>query len=240
MPIYMLNIDGVKVPIATDDDGRVFIAPSGPITIGGQPNVGVLTYNGAAWERTRMDGVTQTMQTIEYEHHEIHGGDSFECCYDQMVSDTNDKSIITFRTPDTTKWLHMVASGSASALAEFIILEAPTITDNAGAVLAVYNRNRNSANISGVWDTSQNPDVQDQATFFTETTMGNVTGGAEIWHETMGSAGTGPVRAAAGASRGTSEFMLKPNTLYAFLVNSLTDDDNYHQLCLNWYEHVNK
>lgn len=240
MPIYMLNIDGVKVPLATDDQGRIFIAPSGPITIGGQPFARVLAFNGATWESAGMDSATRALESITYPHHEIHDGHSFECCYDQMVSDINDRSIITFRTPDTTTWLHVVAAASASALSEFITLEAPTITDNAGAMLPVYNRNRNSVNTSGVFDTSQNPDVQGQATFFTEATMGNVTVGTEIAHETIGGASGPPARASAGASRSITEFMLKPNTLYAFLVNSLTADDNYHQLCLSWYEHANK
>ncbi len=70
--------------------------------------------------------------------------------------------------------------------------------------------------------------------------MGNVTGGTEIWHETIGGASAPPARAASGAARGISEFDLLPDTLYAFLVNSLTVDDNYHQLNLSWYEHVSK
>jgi hypothetical protein len=115
-------------------------------------------------------------------------------------------------------------------------LEAPTVTDNTGAVLAIYNRDRSSANTSNVWDTSPNPDVQGQATYFTEVTMGNVTGGTEIDYVIIGS-GSGP-RAIGGSARGAQEWMLLANTLYAFVIESLTDDDNYHVIELNWYEHI--
>ena len=210
--------------------------PAGIQTIG---QVRVLsTYDGAAYVSPRLDPSTWATTGIDYAHHEIHDGSYYHTHYNQMVSDINDRSIITFRTPDTAKHLHMFARGSSSALAMWYIWRAPTITDNTGAPLAIFNRNENSPNTSGVWDTSQNPDVQGQATFFTEITMGNVTAGTSIEDQTIGY-GSGP-RASGGNTRSEEEIVLLPDTLYAFEMRSLTTDDNYHDIQLNWYEHTPK
>lgn len=238
--IYPLTVDGAKIGLAVNEHGQLVLDPSGSVGLSGPVDSHLQGYNGATWENVGLDAATRVLSIIEYEHHEIHSGRSFTCNYTQTVSDTNDRSIITFRTPNTTRWLHMVATDTATALANFIITRAPTVTDNAGAVLPIFNRDENSTNISGVWDTSQNPDVQGQATLFTEATMGNVTGGTDIYTETIGGPTAPGNRTQAGGSRGLSEFVLLPNTLYAFELISLTDDDNIHHVILNWYEHVNK
>lgn len=196
------------------------------------------TYDGATYVPPRLDASTFAFETVDYAHHEVHSGSAYECHYCQMVSDVNDRSIITFRTPNTTRYLHMFARGGSTALAAWHFWRAPNVVDNTGAPLDVFNRNHNSPNTSGTWDTSQNPDVQGQATFFTELTMGNVAGGTDLDMQYIG-AGSGP-RAVGGGSRGEEERLLLPNTLYAFEIQSLTNDDNYHCVHLTWYEHVDR
>jgi len=186
----------------------------------------------------RIDASTHAQTTIEYEHHEIHGSSSFTCWYEQEVSDDGDQSIIAFKTPAGAKWGHLTFAASASQPAEAWILEAPDVVDNTGAPLAIWNRNRAIILPSIMIDTSQNPDVVDQATFFTEVTMGNVTAGDEIDHQHL-EAGRGP-RAIGGVSRGSQEWILKPEVHYAFIVESLNDDTNVHNLQVNWYEHTDR
>lgn len=41
----------------------------------------------------------------------------------------------------------------------------------------------------------------------------------------------------AAAGRDTTEFLLRPDTQYAYVFTSL-DDDNAAQITLNWYEHT--
>jgi len=189
----------------------------------------------------RMDAVTHSIQTVDYAHHEIHAGSSFTCSYAQTVADNGDKTIIAFKTPAGTKYLHLTASASATGVADACIIEAPTITDNTGATLPVYNRRRvGTPTATTVIDTSQNPDVAGQATFFTEATQGNVTGGTEIANIPLGATGGGPVKSVGGLSRGQQEWILKPNTLYAFVVESLADGANIHWVELDWYEHTDK
>ena len=56
------------------------------------------------------DDATATQNIIDYAHHEIHDGQSyFVDAYDSDL-DTDDTLIIAFKTPDTTKWLHITRS----------------------------------------------------------------------------------------------------------------------------------
>ena len=185
-----------------------------------------------------IDEATRAITFIEYPHHEIHSGDSFSCWYMQTVSDIGDKSIISFRTANAARWVHLTLTVSATFMAHVRLLEAPAVNDNTGANLAVYNRNRNSATQATVTDTSQNPDLAGSATYFTELTMGNVAGGTEIAHEHLGT-GEGK-KTVGGGARGQQEWILLPNTLYAVEIESTTNDDNVHVIELNWYEHTNR
>ncbi len=185
-----------------------------------------------------IDPATRNLVILDQDHFQIHEGNSFSTWYEQEVSDTGDETIIAFKTPDTTKWVQIIMTVSTSSSADAHIVEAPAIVDNTGAPLSVFNRNRNSATTSTIIDTSQNPDVTGQAMFFTEVTQGNVTGGTNLAHVHL-QGGAGP-KAVGGDSRGTEEWVLKQNTLYAFVIESLDMNDNVHLLELDWYEFTNK
>ncbi|MCP4640599.1 MAG: hypothetical protein GY851_09210 [bacterium] len=185
-----------------------------------------------------VDNSTLAVNTISYEHHEIHSGSSFVAHYSQAVSDTGDKTIIAFKTPAGTKWCHVTFSASCTAAAAAYILEGPTVTDNEGATLAIYNRNRNSGNASTVLDTSQNPDTAGSATYFTENTDHQVTGGTKLDEVFLGG-NEGP-RSVGGTSRGDQEWVLDAGVQYAFVVESLDNNDNSHNAEVNWYEHTDK
>ena len=182
----------------------------------------------------RMDDETGTLVTIEFEHHEAHEGSMFACHYVQEVSDTNDRSIIAFKTPNTTKRIHLLWGASATAAAHFYIFEGPTIASAVGADLTIFNKERNSLTASVVLSTKDG--VAGKATYFTEATMGQVTGGTEIAHEWIGAGSKG--KAQAGASRGSIEWILKANTIYSFELKSADANDNSHTLILSWYEHT--
>ena len=184
-----------------------------------------------------IDAATGAVPTIEYEYHEIHEGDSFSCWYLQDVAGIGNRSIITFRTPDTDRWVHVTVTFSATVMAHGRIYEAPAVTDDTGAPLDIFNRDRNSATTSTVWDTSPVIDVQNQATYFTVATMGNVVPGIEIAHMHLGT-GEGK-KTIGGDQRGAQEWILEQNTLYAFEIESVNADANTHVITLDWYEHTN-
>lgn len=188
----------------------------------------------------RPDDSTWALTTIEYEHHEIHSGSSFTCNYSQTVTDLNDRSIIAFKTPNTTKYLHITVAASATAVSTASIIEAPTITADEGTTLVIFNRRRvGEPTTSTVWNTSTNPDEQNSAMYFSIADMGEVTSGTVVAKIPLG-ASTSPVKSIGGLSRAQQEWVLKPNTLYAFEVKSLDASDNTHWIELDWYEHTDK
>ena len=180
------------------------------------------------------DSVSGALIEIAHAHRKLHQADAFSCHYSQTVSDTNDRTIIAFKTPNTTRYVHCTVQVYASTAADAYIWEAPTITDNTGASLTVYNRRRvGTPKATTVIRTNTNPD-EVGAMFFTEVTMGNVTGGTELDHAPL-VAGQGQ-KAIGGSSREEQEWLLKPNTLYAFEIKSSSDLDNVHLIQVDWYE----
>lgn len=185
----------------------------------------------------KLDDSTYALVCIDYEHYAVHAKTMFTVHYTQLVSDIGDKSIISFKTPSGNDHIHIIMAIASQDASLAYILEAPTITDNTGAPLTVFNRFRDGVLVpSGVIDTSQNPDEADQATFFTEATMGNVTGGTKL-EEVQMIVGQGP-RILGGSTRGTQEFILAEDTLYAFVIESLNNNANLHNIRLDWYEHA--
>jgi len=186
------------------------------------------------------DGATNALRTISYEHHEIHSGSAFHVGYSvTTASSDDDVTGIMFKTPNTTKWLHLVATFNCSAPAEAIINEAPTLADSGdGADKVVLNRNRNSDTTSTVASLEDTPTVG-SVTTMNETQWGDVgvSAGTELEHEFL-AGGSGP-KAIGGTARGTQEWVLKKNTIYVFYLQNTGASANAHSISLDWYEHSN-
>ena len=185
-----------------------------------------------------LDSATKAAEVIDYAHHEIHSGSSFVASTGQMVSDTNDRTAIALVTPNTTRWLHMVAIATASEAAWFYIREAPTITNNQGATLAAYNRDRNSTTATTAINTAVNPSAAGNVTYFAEADQADYTENGTLIHQELLASGSRN-STSGGGSRGLAEVILKQNTAYLFYLKSLNANDNYHNIILDWYEHTN-
>jgi hypothetical protein len=70
-----------------------------------------------------VDNMTKTLQTINYEHHEIHSGSHFFICdYDDSMA-INDTIQFVVTTPDTETWLHMTLDFASTLGASLEIYE---------------------------------------------------------------------------------------------------------------------
>ena len=177
-----------------------------------------------------IDASTSALETIDYAHHEVHSGSSYAAFTSNSDLDATDELIIAFKTPNTTKWFHMVAGfkNTSESLAE--ILEAPTITNGTGTESACINHNRNSIKTSGSLSIEASPTSGEYSVDPTITADGTV-----IMADTIG---TGKNKGLS-ESRGVSEYVLKQNTIYAFRITGVADNGNA-AIILNWYEHTNK
>ena len=171
-----------------------------------------------------LDQSTRTLQTIEYEHHEVHSGSHFNySVYDvSMASGAQLEFIIT--TPNTTKWAHAIFTGVSSFKSIFSLFEDTTHTP--GAQLIGYNNNRNSANSYTVSLTANGGGGAD-GTAIEQLSVGYSTGGGAA------------VQLGGGTGRSDNEWVLKQNAKYLVQAESLKDGNNI-TIAMAWYEHTNK
>lgn len=165
----------------------------------------------------RIDATTNSLQIVDYAHHEIHGGDHY---YIEGYTTLNNGNALYVKlvTPNTTKWSHFVWEINSSAILTTTLVEEPTGGMTGGAAVTPLNNNRNSGNTSGMTITQG---------------VTACTGGTIISQASWGSKSVG-----SGQSR-EDELILKQNAIYCRTFLSGTNS-NIVNFKASWYEHTNK
>lgn len=188
------------------------------INIDSLGNIGVNLVD-ASGRAFRLDTSTNSIQTVDYEHHEIHSGSHYFYT-DSVELDSAASQVYMITTPDTTKWTHMTFSATGSAITQALVYEAGDRTGTTAQT--IFNSNRNSLNESTL--------------VIHKGISAGTTDGTLIWQLKSGAA-TAQSRTPAAAER-RNEKILKQNTKYLIKIISGTND-NLTNLQLNWYEHTN-
>ena len=176
----------------------------------------------------RLDKSTNTLQTIDYAHHEIHAGSSFYAKHYSASVATGNKINLYIKTKSSAPFCHMFAQWASGGGAIFRIYEAPTITTNTGTNgQAILNRNRNSGTASGCFDNATTPVVNKYGVDVTKTVDGTII--------VLQYAGVGKTMGT--QSRNETEFVLLPDTVYLFEVEAVGNNIAL-SLELDWYEHT--
>ncbi len=169
-----------------------------------------------------VDNCTESIQTVDYSHHEIHSGSHY---YVQGYIELDDAGthFIKMVTPDTTTWSHFVFSVKSTGICSSTLKEAATGGMTGGSEVVPTNNNRNSANTSGMVFTSGVTTCTGQ-----DAILENDKWGSDGWRQNIG-----------GGSSREDELVLKQNTTYcrSFISGA---DDNIIQFKASWYEHANK
>jgi hypothetical protein len=169
----------------------------------------------------RLDSATNTLQVIDYAHHEIHAGSHFFYMdYDNDV-DTGTPKYYRLTTPNTTKWSHVVFLLYSEGIGTWQLFENPTV-NAAGTAATVFNSNRNSA-------TAATLVIAYDATSTADGTL------LKVWR--TGSGTTAPSRIGGETSR-ESEVILKQGEDY-FLKFTPDADNAKIKIEIDWYEHTN-
>lgn len=168
------------------------------------------------------------------EHSEIHEKRMFMAHFADEAMNDNDTIHLAFKTPNTTKRLHMVAEFVTLVGGDLNVIEGPTWTTNTGSLCPVVNHFREAAPDSSVVleDKTATP-----AFTATDNILSNVTGvsgGTSIQRRYAWGVKN---RSGAGSLRGSLELVLAPDTQY---VVTFTADggSNKGQVILEWYEHT--
>lgn len=183
-----------------------------------------IDFNGGSASQAK-DTATGSSTTIDYSHHEVHEGDHY--CITGSTSVTNGQVVeFIIKTPDTTKWAHMVwdYSGNTSVFTH-VAYEGVTISTENATAITPLNNNRNSSNTSGlqVWVSTG-----------TGVTSSTILDGPF----TIGSSGN-PQSRVGGSQSHEQERILKQNTWYVWRFTNGADTQviNFRA---NWYEHTDR
>jgi len=166
-----------------------------------------------------VDAATLSLQTVDYEHHEVHSGSHFQIC-NYALNQAADATIeFIIEVPDTTKWPHWVFAFTGSQGATLQIYENPTGIVG-GTEITPLNNNFNSDNTSTLTITKDPTSIDGDGTLL-------------------------PIAFLAGGTRQSGfdtrsrENILKQGTTYLFRITSLAVSNDI-SWCAQWYEHTNK
>lgn len=180
----------------------------------GQKIIGVDYLSG----NSGIDASTETLQTISYEHHEIHSGSHYNYCDYSLNEGSGNTIEFVMTTPNTTKWAHLVFQVYSSEGATLELYEGTTGVTG-GTAITPRNNNRNSSNVSDITLIKDPTTITDNGT----RASGYLAGGG---------------RTSGVVERG-NEFVLKQNTAYLVRITSLAVSNDI-SWCAEWYEHTNK
>jgi hypothetical protein len=157
---------------------------------------------------------------ISPEHHEIHCGDSYVLTrITDLTNGASDNLIIVVPNEtgsgQTQKLYHLVPIGGSESEAIWYLYEGVTTT-SLGTSIPFYNRERNSANVTGL-TAYHSPTITSDGTLLMTKHQGSGRG--------------------VGSDARTEEFVLKNNTAYLLRVTNQTANNNYISWELNHYVH---
>ena len=174
----------------------------------------------------RVDSGTHTLQTIDYEHHEIHGGSHYFVVGVQDLA-INQVLDFTWLMPNSTKEIHWNFQITTQAETLWYVYEGASVLNALANAVTPLNSHRNSQKTSS---TTMRYEVQaDLATANVDT---DVTGATILM---TGISGAGKN---SGDYERNHELILKQNTLYC--LRAVASSAGYINFDMQWYEHQPK
>jgi hypothetical protein len=172
----------------------------------------------------RIDASTSSLQTVVYEHHEIHSGSHFfVVSYEDLA--INRVLEFTWQMPNTTEWIHWTWSISTENETLWQVYENGAVINPLANLVTPLNSNRNSAHASA---TTMRYEVH--ANLAAANVDTNI-GGATLIESGISGAGRD-----AGVGLRSNELVLDQNILYVLRATATVA--GYINFNMQWYEHV--
>ena len=167
-----------------------------------------------------VDLSTRSVQTIDYEHHEVHSGRHYNLD-GHVCLDIGDEYWFTVSTCDTKRYAHMLYTLTTGGITCVSFLEDAVI--DCGTIYTPVNNNRNSSNTSCHEFRMGSCAPTDYCTVLADSKVGST----QFKQDSGGGIGRG------------DELMLRCSTVYAVGVQSYSDNNriSFHA---SWYEHTDK
>ena len=177
-------------------------------------------------DEVRIDGSTNSLQVIDYAHHEIHGGSGYD--YTEVVDQVqNAVRDIQITTPAGAKWAHMVIDFFCEAETEFWLWENVSIV-TPGTGITPRNHNRNSSDSSTLV-----VKYIDNSSLANANSDTDASGATQLEHQFVGAG-----KKVGGSTSSREEWILKANEDYT--VRWDATNAGYVTYHIDWYEHTDK
>jgi len=180
----------------------------------------------AAIRPVALDDSTHSLQTISYEHHEIHGGSHYFVIMHDDLS-INNVLQFTWQMPDTTKWIHWIWKISTESETLWQIYEGGTINNPLANAVTPYNSNRNSINLSGTTMRSE-----------LHNSLAAADTDVDISGTTLLASGISGSGRNEGFEFRSNEWVMKQNQLY--VLRATANAAGFINFDMQWYEHTDK
>jgi hypothetical protein len=171
----------------------------------------------------RIDSSTNSLQTVDYAHHEIHSGTHYLFRSYYTIAKNGSKDFLVV-TPAGTTWAHVVIGFDFSTSTTIVEWFEGVTTSADGTLVLERNRNRNVAdnNTTLVYE---DPTVTDGAV------------AANIIQNGIFGAGKGSF---GGGARDNEEIVLLPSTKYLIRFTEQNISATNLNFFIDWYEHTDK
>jgi len=180
----------------------------------------------------RIDGSTHSIQTIDYAHHETHGGSNYDIT---EVIDLPDDDVLDIQivAPAGTKLAHWVKDFMTEAHTEWWLYENVTI-NTAGTTLTPRNHRRDAGDNSIM-----------SFAYIVSTSIANansdtaIAGATQLAHGKTGTAGAKKESGTGGAGESREEWIFEADTSLTLRFHD-QGDGGYIAFHLDYYEHTDK
>lgn len=177
-----------------------------------------------------VDNSTESLQTIDYAHHEIHSGSNYRVQCNNDTIGNGGTLVIGFFVPDQTKLPHMLWDFVHSGSMTLRLYEDVTITTGTGTDFVCRNSRRDAGDNSILQGTATGSLVSGSVTCDPIFTGGTIVSLKKDYS----------ARGEGGGQSRRAEVILKSNTYYAFELSNEETTSQGGQIRLEWYEHTDK
>ncbi len=190
------------------------------------------TYDGTNFAKVRIDKSTDTLQSISYQHHELHGGSDYDITevFDLPADDVLD---IQISTPAGTKLAHFTIDFFTEKSVEWWLYE-NVVINTPGTGITPKNHRRDAGDNSIL-----------TVAYIINTSIANansdtaIVGATQLPHGKTGEAGAKKESGSGGGGDSREEWVLLPDTDYSLRFFDL-GDSGFVAVHLDWYEHTDK
>ena len=172
--------------------------------------------------KVRIDASTSSLQTVAYEHHEIHGGSHYFVVSHQDLA-INNVLQFTWQMPNTTKWIHWTWKIDTESETLWQVYEGGSITNPLANAVTPLNSNRNSGNTSGT-------------TMKYEVHANTAAADVDVTPTTLIESGISGAGRDGGEDVRGHEVILKQNELY--VLRATATAAGFVDFSMQWYEHT--